>query len=103
MSTPIKPDAAVLQPPHACAGRCTQETPFHPLGWPGRGVADAFVIAAGKPAEAVVEVGENCLYTVRGLLGEAFERGRMDGNVLAACLILTNLALASYKAAGAQS
>jgi hypothetical protein len=66
-------------------------------------VADAFVIAAGKPAQPVAELGENCLYTVRGLLGEAFGRGQMDGNVLAACLVLTNLALASYKAAGVQS
>jgi hypothetical protein len=103
MSTSVKSDPSVPQAPHACVGRRTEETQFHPLGWPGHGVADAFVIAAGKPAEAVVEVGENCLYTVRCLLGEAFGRGQMDANVLAACLILTNVALASYKAAGVQS
>lgn len=76
---------------------------FHALGWPGSGVADAFLIAAGKPAESVAEVGENCLYTVRGMLGDAFGHGQMDGNVLVACLILTNLALASYKSAGIES
>lgn len=93
----------VLQSGHACADRLTEETHFHPLGWPGIEIADAFVIAAGKPAEAVAEFGENCLYAVRGLLGDAFGRGQMDGNALVACLVLTNLALASYKSAGVQS
>lgn len=105
MNPSFKPDTSVPESDHACAGRLTQETPFHPLGWPGSGVEveDAFIIAADKPAESLAEFGENCLYTVRGLLGDAFGRGQMDGNVLVACLVLTNLALASYKSAGVQS
>ena len=99
----LEPDSVAPQSNHACAGRLTVETSFHPAGWPDSGIADAFLVAPGKPAQAVAEFGENCLYTVRGLLGSSIANERMDANAGYACLVLMNLAIASFKAAGVDS